>query len=69
MQNGSPHLGQTARPNDNQRKKKSTCQIVNFAVSADHRVKLGESEKKNKYLDRAWELKKLWNMKVTVIPV
>ena len=28
-----------------------------------------ESEKKDKYLDPAWELKKLWNMKVTIIPI
>ena len=42
-----------------------TCKIVDFAVPADHRVKLKESEKKDKYLDLAWELKKLWNMKVT----
>ena len=28
-----------------------------------------ESEKKNKYLDFAREMKKLWNMKVTIIPV
>ena len=33
------------------------CKIVDFAVSA-------ESEKKDKYLDLARELKKLWNMKV-----
>ncbi len=30
---------------------------------------LKESEKKDKYLDLARELKKLWNMKVTVIPI
>ena len=41
---------------------------MDFAVSADHRVKLKESEKK-KYLDLARELKKLWNMKVTFIPI
>ena len=29
-----------------------------------------EEEKKDKYLDLAWELKKkLWNMKVTIIPI
>ena len=49
--------------------KKRTCRIVDFAVSKDHRVELKESEKKNKYQDLAWELKKLWNMKVTVIPI
>ena len=42
---------------------------MDFAVSADHRVKLKESEKKDKYLDLARELKKLWNMKVTIIPI
>ena len=49
--------------------KKRTCRIVYFAVMADHRVKLKESEKKDKYLDLAMELKKLWNMKMTVIPI
>ncbi len=28
-----------------------------------------ESQKKNKYLDLVRELKKLWNMKVTIIPI
>ena len=42
---------------------------MDFAVPADHRVKLKESEKSDKYLDLARELKKLWNMKVTVIPI
>ena len=50
-------------------KKKRTCKIVDFAVPADHRVKLKESEKKDKYLDLAGELKKLWNMKMTFIPI
>ena len=40
-----------------------------FAVPADHIVKLKESEKRDKYLDLARELKKLRNMKVAVIPV
>ena len=42
---------------------------MNFAVPADHRVKFKKGEKKNKYLDLARELKKLWNMKVTKIPI
>ena len=50
-------------------KKKRNCKIVDFAVSADHRIKLKEFEKKDRYLDLARELKKkLWNMKVTIIP-
>ena len=42
---------------------------MDFAVPADHRIKLKECEKKDKYLDLARELKKLWNMKVTFIPI
>ena len=54
--NGSPNLGQTTRPYNNQQKNK-TCKIVDFAVPADHKVKLIESEKKDKYFDLARELK------------
>ena len=50
-------------------KKKSICKIVDFAVPADHRINLKECEKKDKYFDLARELKKLWNMKVTVVPI
>ena len=50
-------------------KKKKTCLIVDIAVSVDHGVKLKESEKEGKYPNLARELKKLWNMKVTVIPI
>ena len=39
-------------------RKKKTCKIVDFAVPADHRIKLKESEKKNKYRDLTRELKK-----------
>ena len=43
--------------------------IMEFAVSTDHRVKQIKSEKSDKYLDFARELKKLLNMKVTVMPI
>ena len=36
-------------------------------MPADHRIKLKQCEKKHKYLDLARELKKLWNMKVTIV--
>ena len=49
--------------------KKRICKIVDFAVPADYRINLKESEKKDKYLDLARELKKLWNMKVTIVPI
>ena len=48
-------------------KKKRTCKIVDFAVPTDHRIKLKECEKKDKYLDLARKLKK--NMKVTIIRI
>ena len=49
--------------------KKKICLIVDFVVPADHRVKLKESEMRDKYLDISREVNKLWNMKVTVIPI
>ena len=50
-------------------KKKKKKKHSQSSVSADHRVKMRESEKVNRYLDLARELKKLWNMRVTVIPI
>ena len=47
-------------------KKEENLQIVNIAV---HRINLKECEKKDNYLDLARELKKLWNMKVTIAPL
>ena len=49
---------------------KRTCKIVDFAIPADHRKKtLQGCEKKDKYhgFDREW--KKLWNTKVTIVPI
>ena len=45
------------------------CKTVDFAVLVEHRINLKEYEKKDKYLDLARELKKLWNMKVTIVPI
>ena len=44
-------------------------EIVEFAVSAENKVKMKEREKRDKYLDLARDLKKLWNIKVTVTPI
>ncbi len=64
------HLISARRPNliiiNN---KKRICKIVDFVVPADHRIKLKEYEKKDKYLDLARELKNLCNMKVTILPI
>ena len=66
------HLISARRPDliiINQKKKKGTCKIVNFSVPGDHRIKMKECEKKDKYLDLARELKKRWNIKVTILPI
>ena len=65
----SPNLGQKTRPNNNLQKKTRISKIVDFTVPADHRMKLKEYEKKDKCLDLARELKKLWNMKVNIRPI
>ena len=67
--NWSPNLGQKTRPYNNQPQKKKICKIVDLSVPADHRIKLKECEKRDKYLGLARELKKLRNMKVTIIPI
>ena len=64
----SPNLCLKTRPYNNQQKKR-ICKIDDFAVSADHGIKLKECEQKDKDLDLARELKKLWNMKVTIVPI
>ena len=67
--NGSPNLDLTTRPYNNNNNNYKTGRIVDFKVPVDHWIKLKESEKKDKYMDLARELKKVWNMKVTVIPI
>ena len=42
---------------------------MDFSVPADHRIKLKESKKKDKYLELARELKKLWSIQVTIISI
>ena len=65
---GSSNLGQKTRHYNNPQKKRN-CKIVDFAIPADHRIKRRECEKKDKYLELARELKKLWDMKVTIISI
>ena len=63
----SDHFIPARRPD--QATKKRTCQIVDFAIRADHREKIKENEKRGKYLYLARELKKLQNMQVMVISI
>ena len=66
------HLIPAKRPDliiINKKRKKKICKIVDFVVPANHRINLKEREKKDKSPDLARELKKLWNMKVTIVPI
>ena len=61
------HLIPARRPDliiINKKKKKKEENLKNCLLFC-----LKESEKKDKYLDLASELKKLWNMKVTIVPI
>ena len=58
LENDTHKFQTTKRYNNQQQKKKRICKIVDFAVPADHRIKLKESKKKKKYFDFARELKK-----------
>ena len=55
------HLITTRRPDlisINKKKEKRICKIDDFAVPADHKIKLKECEKNDKYLNLTRELKK-----------
>ena len=58
--NGSPNLGQKTRPYNNQQQKKKICKVVDFAVPAD---------RSKNWKNLKSKLKKLWNMKLTIIPI
>ena len=47
-------------------KKKRICNLVDFAIPADNRVKLKESEKRGRYLDLVKKLKNLRNIVVMI---
>ena len=68
------HIISARRPNliiinKKKKKKKKIRKVVDFAVPSDQRVKLKEIENKDKYLELARDLKKLWTMKMTFIPI
>ena len=67
------HLISVRRPDliiiKKKKKEKKICKIINFTVPTDHRIKLKECGKRDKYLDLARELKKLWSIKVTIISI
>ena len=61
------HPNLASRPDKALVNKKTTCHLVVFDVPTNHRVRIKESEKIDKYLDLTRELKNLWKLKVKVI--
>ena len=59
----------SARRPDLDNNQQKLAKLLTLLVPADHRIKRKESEKKDKYLDLARELKKQWNLKVTIVPI
>ena len=57
------------RTRDCQQQNKRTFRIVGFAVPADHRVKLKQLKRKISTLNFVRAEKKLWNMKVKLVPI
>ena len=53
-----PELIIISKKKKKRKKRKKISKIIDFAVPADHRIKLNECEKRDKYLDLARELKK-----------
>ena len=50
-------------------KKKRSCKIIDFAVPGDSRIEEKEKDKIEKCQDLGRELKKIWNVKVKIIPL
>jgi len=50
-------------------KKEKTCTLIDVAILADRNVVQKEAEKKLKYNSLCIEMRRMWNLKCTVVPV
>jgi len=50
-------------------KKEKTCTLIDVAIPADRNVVKKEAEKKLKYKSLCIEIKRMWNLKCTILPV
>ena len=50
-------------------KKERSCKIIYFVVPRDSRIEEREKDKIKKYQDLGRELRKIWNVKVKIIPL
>ena len=49
--------------------KEKTCLLIDMTVPSDRNLSLKEYEKVSKYKDLEIEIQKMWNLKVTIVPV
>ena len=49
-------------------KNRRTCKIIDFVVPGNSRIGEKEKEKMEKYQDLRRELRKIWNVRVKIIP-
>ena len=71
LTHGSTNPGQMTRPNNNQQKKRENLQNCRLCFPGwpQNKTERMWKEKKDTYLDLARELKKLCNMKVSIVPI
>ena len=50
-------------------KKEKNCKIIDFAVPGDSKIEEKDKDKIEKYQDLGREFKKIWNVKVKIIPL
>jgi len=50
-------------------KEEETCTLIDVAIPSDRNVVQKEAEKKLKYKSLCIEIKRMWNLKYTIIPV
>jgi hypothetical protein len=50
-------------------KKEKTCILIDVAITADRNVVQKPAEKKLKYKSLGTDMKRVWNLKCTIIPV
>ena len=49
--------------------KEKTCLLIDMTVPSNRNLSLKEYEKVSKYKDLEIEIQKMWNLKVTIVPV
>jgi hypothetical protein len=55
--------------NNNNNNKEKTCTLIDVAIPADRNVVRKETEKKLKYKSLCVEIRRMWNLKCTIVPV